>query len=70
MTKTQKILTISQLRNDLLTAYTELREGTLDYSEAKELANMAGKIIKSANVQLNYNEYMKTNDPILFLQGE
>lgn len=59
---------MADLIKDLSTAYTSLRQKEMELSEAKEIANMAGKLIKAAAVQLKYNEYMKNNETIPFLE--
>lgn len=45
---------VTELRNDLLEIYTEIGTATIDLNVAKEKSNAAGKIIKSASVQLEY----------------
>lgn len=65
-----KIRNISDLIKDLSLAYEALREGSLNLNEAKEISNIAGKLIKGASVQLKYNQYMKVNTPIPFLEKE
>lgn len=56
------------LTKDLSVAYSQLRSGQLDKAEAKEIANMAGKLIKSTIAQLEYNQYMKKQDKIEFFE--
>lgn len=63
-----KINNISDLIKDLSLAYESLREKQLSLSEAKEIANLGGKLIKAASIQLKYNQYMKSNDSIPFLE--
>ena len=43
------------LRADLQDCYNQLRSGKIGLREAKEIANMAGKIVSSAKAQLDYN---------------
>ena len=43
------------LRADLQDCYNQLRSGKIGLREAKEIANMAGKIVASAKAQLDYN---------------
>lgn len=45
---------LTELRNDLLEVYRDTRIDAIELSRAKELSNTAGKIIKSAGVQLDY----------------
>lgn len=62
--------TITDLRNDLLDVYQKTKSGEIELSVASELSNNAGKIIKTAALELAYNQF--TNQPdkrIEFLQG-
>lgn len=43
------------LRHDLQDCYNQLRKGKMGLREAKEYANLAGKMISSAKAQLDYN---------------
>ncbi len=52
--KTQ-ITNNTTLRHDLQDCYNQLREGKIGLREAKEYANLAGKMISSAKAQLDYN---------------
>lgn len=63
-----KIKNISDLIKDMSLAYELLRDKAMSLNEAKEIANLGGKLIKAASVQLKYNQYMKTNEPIDFLE--
>lgn len=63
-----KITTNTDLRNDLLDVYNQLREGEIGQSKAKEMANVAGKIIASAKSQLEYNKWAKTGNKIDFYE--
>lgn len=65
-----EIKTMSDLIKDLSNAYESLREHKLGLNEAKEISNIAGKLIKGASVQLKYNQYMKTADEIPFLESK
>ena len=49
-----KTMKITDLRDDLLKVYADLRSGKLEPREVKELNNTAGKVIASAKVQLEY----------------
>jgi len=59
---------IVELRDDLLKVYGELRDGTLGLDEAKQAANVAGKIMSSANVQMSYNKMIQSKTRIPFLE--
>lgn len=62
-------MNVTELRNDLLRVYKSLRDGKVNPSEAKEAANVSGKIISSAKVQLEYNKYCGVKNEIDFLSG-
>ena len=51
----EQVINNNSLRKDLMDCYNQLREGKIGLREAKEYANMAGKIISSAKAQLDYN---------------
>jgi hypothetical protein len=61
-------LTVTELRNDLLKVYDELRAGKLEAKDAKEINNTAGKIISSAKVQLEYAAIRNEKPEIDFLK--
>ena len=65
---TKKIVNIQDLRDSLLEVYDKIRTGKIGIREAKENANVAGKIISTAKLQLEYNAYMKTQSKISFLE--
>lgn len=46
---------VSELRDELSAVYADLRSGALDAKVAKELANVAGKMINSAKIQIDYH---------------
>ena len=60
--------TITELRDDLLRLYYEIGEGMIQLPMAKEQSNAAGKIIKSAAVQLEYASVCKVKPNIPFLK--
>ena len=45
---------VSELRDQLSQVFADLRGGALKHTDAGELANIAGKMINSAKVQLDY----------------
>lgn len=49
------IVNCTTLRNDLMDVYNQLRLGDIGMRQAKEIANMSGKIVSSAKAQLDYN---------------
>ena len=61
---------VTDLRNDLLDVYEQTKKGTIDVKIASELANNAGKIIKTAALELSYNQFTKQSDKrIKFLES-
>jgi hypothetical protein len=63
-----KIKDVKDLRDELIEVYDELKTGNMGIREAKERANVAGKIIASAKIQLEYNMYIKSGNKIPFLE--
>lgn len=60
--------TMTELRNDLLALYAAIGHGEVDLKVAKEKNNAAGKIIKSASVQVEYAVARKEKPNIPFLE--
>jgi len=56
------------LREDLIAVYNELRSGDIGISEAKELANVSGKVLSSAKSQLEYQKYAGKKEAIKFFE--
>lgn len=67
MSQENKIKNIADLTSDLTMNYEKLVKGQLAEKRAKEISNMAGKLINSAKAQLDYNSYMKYKREIAFL---
>ena len=62
---------VSELRDHLSEVFDELRAGDIEAKNASELANLAGKMINSAKVQLDYHDMRKDeNVKITFLHSE
>lgn len=61
------IMNVLNLRNDLIEVYQQLRAGKIRMSEAKEAANVSGKIISTAKLQLEYNKTIQSKRKIKFL---
>ena len=67
----QEISNNTTLRRDLQDCYNQLRTGKIGLREAKEIANLAGKIVSSAKAQLDYNITVgKADKEIDFFEGE
>jgi hypothetical protein len=62
-------MNILELRNDLIESYEQLKGGKMSLRDAKERANLAGKIMGSAKLQLEYNVYAKRQTKIKFLEA-
>ena len=61
--------TAKDLRDNLSTVFTDLKAGELDHKVASGLANIAGKMISSAKVQLDYHTARKEKKKITFLHS-
>ena len=62
--------TVTELREQLSQVFNELRNNTIKHTDAAELANIAGKMINSAKVQLEYYALRKESPTISFLASE
>ena len=60
---------VTDLRNELLKAFAELKEGSIEPKIMSELNNAAGKIINTAKVQIEYNALTKSDRTIGFLES-
>lgn len=47
-----KVTNVSELRDELLKMFCELREGTIELPIAQELNNTAGKVLNTIKVEL------------------
>ena len=56
-----------ELRTELAAVFAALRAGEIKASDAAELANLAGKMINSAKVQVEYYALRKESPSIHFL---
>lgn len=61
---------VDELRGQLAEVFAQLRAGTIKPGEAAELANLAGKMIGSAKVQVEYYALRKEAPIIGFLETE
>ncbi len=57
-----------ELRDELAQTFSQLKSGAIKPSEAAELANIAGKMIASAKVQVEYFALRKESPRIKFLE--
>jgi len=60
----------TELRIELAAVFQELRSGAIKPEQATELANLAGKMINSAKVQVAYYELTKEVPCIEFLKDD
>jgi hypothetical protein len=57
----------SEMRNKLSTLFDDLRTGSVDRKDVKELTNICGKMISSAAAQVKYSSERKEIPQIAFL---
>jgi hypothetical protein len=60
---------VDELRGQLADVFAKLRAGEIKPGEAAELANLAGKMISSAKVQVEYYVLRKEAPTIEFLRS-
>jgi len=58
------------LRDDLVNVYKDLKNGKIGINEAKQLANIVGKVVASANSQMEYNKMTQSKSRIKFFEDE
>jgi hypothetical protein len=61
---------VNELRTQLAEVFSQLRAGEIKPGEAAELANLAGKMIGSAKVQVEYYALRKEMPNIQFLKDD
>lgn len=59
-----------ELRTELAAVFAQLKAGEIKPLEAAELANLAGKMINSAKVQVEYYALRKESPEIAFLKDD
>lgn len=59
---------ITELRQKLNEVFDKTSKKEMSIAQAKTLANLAGKIINSLAVELNYNQYMEITKQIEYLE--
>jgi hypothetical protein len=59
---------ITDLRDDLLRVYQNIENKKIGLNLAKEKANIAGKVLASAKVELEYNKLIGNKTKIDFLE--
>ena len=63
-------MNVKDLREDLVKVYQDLRAGKLGTTEAKQSANVAGKILSTAKAQMEYNKMVQSKERIKFMECE
>ena len=63
-------MNVTELRENLISVYEQLRKKEIGVSEAKELANITGKVISSAKAQMEYNKMVGSKSAIKFMIGD
>lgn len=58
---------VNEMRENLSSLYSDLRKGSVDRKDVKELTNICGKMINSAMVQVKYYAERKEMPDITFL---
>jgi len=61
---------VDQVRDRLSTIFDQLESGEIDAKKAAEFANLAGKMINSAKVQVEYYALKKEVPSISFLDSQ
>jgi hypothetical protein len=61
---------VNELRDQLAIVFAGLQSGNIPHKDAAELANLAGKMINSAKVQVEYYTLRKESPEIPFLSCE
>jgi hypothetical protein len=60
---------MNELRNELSKVFDGLKDGTIKPNEAAEMSNVAGKMINSTKVQIEYYALRKETPKIAFLES-
>jgi hypothetical protein len=60
---------VDELRTQLASVFDGLKAGTIQHKDAAEFANLAGKMINSAKVQVEYFALREEAPDIPFLHG-
>jgi len=60
--------TIKELRTELIMVFNGLKNGSIEFKNAAEMNNTAGKIINTTRAQLEYSKLRKEKPEIDFLK--
>ena len=61
-------MNVEDLRDKLTEQFDDLLAGKLTVDKAKEISNMAGKVMNTAKVQMEYNKLTRNKKTIDFLE--
>ncbi len=64
-----QIKNVTDLTKDLIKVYAELRSKKIGLQEAKTISNIAGKLIGTCKVQIDYQKMTGNKNPIIFLEA-
>jgi len=59
---------LTELRESLLDNYIKIKAGKMGLNTAKELSNVAGKVLKATQIELAENIFLGNKVPISFLK--
>ena len=62
------INSVTELRSELSDIFSKLKDKKLDHKDAAQFANIAGKMLTSAKIQLEYKVATKSKTEIPFLK--
>ena len=66
----KKIKNVKDLRDHLIVTLDELKSGKIGLRDARTTATVSGKIIKSAELQMEYNAYSGSKKKVKFLESD
>jgi hypothetical protein len=65
-----KAKNMTELRDQMLDVFEDSKKNLIRPADLKEKANLLGKVIQSAKVQLEQSVYLKDNKGVDFLKDE
>ena len=65
----KSIKNIDDLISDLQGLYEEARNGSIKLKDAREVANVAGKLIKASSLKFEYNKFLDKDGIVKFLES-
>lgn len=70
MAKEKTIKNTKELRDRLEVLYLNLESGFTKACDGKEMANVAGKMIASAKLELEHNVFLKNDKAVPFISSD